>query len=492
MQRLNSVLLVIALFSTMLCSCVDKNSPDYRYDRAVKLMNSGKYAEAVTEFDSLNGYKDSAELSRKANARSLNTGKVKAGDIIRFGDYKGHTNWRVLTVNGSEAYITTVDVVDSYLFDSLWSGWEDKDCDIRLWLNGKYLNAAFTDYEKEIIVEKEGIKVFLLSIEEAYRYFKDNEDRVIPINDELGYWLRSKGLYSDHAAFINSDPVGKGGIDEYGGLVYLNRGVRPALWIKIDADNSGAVKAKESITESGYFYLKKTGSEVELIGLTKEGAKQEELVIPAGVKIFGRFVDGFASGSLKSVTFESDDDVDYGYLVAGSQTLEKIKLPAKLTKLGVHSNTPKLREIVIPEGVRKIPFSCFGNDSNLEKVEIKGNLTEIDAMAFDCCSSLKNLKLPDSVTSIGAVAFQGCTSLNEITLPKNLKHVGENAFAFCGKLTITVPEEMQLEKWDNAFAEPETEWVQPDQKLTVRVKKGSWADLHFEEVFTAKSVKEYY
>ena len=122
MQRLNSILLVIAIFSTMLCSCVDKNSPDFRYDRAVKLLNSGKYAEAVTEFDSLNGYKDSAELCRKANARSLNTGKVKAGDIIRFGVYKGHTNWRVLTVNGSEAYITTVDSVDRYPFDGSWSG----------------------------------------------------------------------------------------------------------------------------------------------------------------------------------------------------------------------------------------------------------------------------------------------------------------------------------------------------------------------------------
>ena len=493
MQRLNSVLLVIAIFSTMLCSCVDKNSPDYRYDRAVKLMNSGKYAEAVTEFDSLNGYQDSAELSRKASARSLNTGKVKAGDIIRFGDYKGHTNWRVLTVNGSEAYITTVDVVDSYPFDGSWSGWEDKDCDIKLWLNDKYLNAAFTDYEREIIIEKEGIKVFLLSIEEAYRYFKDNEDRAVSINDDLGYWLRNKGIYSDHAAFICSDPVGKGSIDEYGGLVYLDRGVRPALWIKIDADNSGAVKAEESITESGYFYLKKTGSEVELIGLTKEGTKQENLVIPAGVKIFGRVVDGFASGSLKSVSFESDDDVDYGYLVAGSQSLEKIKLPAKLTKLGVHSNIPKLREIVIPEGVRKIPFNCFNNDDNLETVEIKGKLTEIDAMAFSGCRSLKNIKLPDSVTSIGTAAFQSCKSLGEITLPKDLKNLEEYVFAYSEKLTITVPEGMQLEKWDKAFSQPESEdYEVPDLKLTVRVKKGSWADQHFNEVFTAKSVKEYY
>ncbi|MBR5179840.1 MAG: leucine-rich repeat domain-containing protein [Lachnospiraceae bacterium] len=475
-----------------LCSCVDKNSPDYRYDRAVKLMNSGKYAEAVTEFDSLNGYKDSADLSRKANAKSLNTGKVKAGDIIRFGDYKGHTNWRVLTVNGSEAYITTVDSVDSYPFDASWCGWDAKDCDIKIWLNDKYMNAAFTDYEKEIIVEKEGLKVFLLSIEEAYRYFKDNEDRVIPINDELGYWLRSKGIYADHAAFIISGPVGKGGIFEYGGQVFWNRGVRPALWIKTDSMNSGATDATETITESGYFRFRKTGSETELIGLTKEGFRQEELVIPAGVKIFGNVVDGLTNQCLKSVVFESDDDVDYGYLMAGSQTLERVKLPAKLTKLGMHSNAPKLREIVIPEGVRKIPFSCFCNDRNLEKVEIKGNLTEIDELAFDGCISLKNLKLPDSVTSIGAVAFQNCRSLGEITLPKGLKNMGEYVFAYCDKITVTVPEEMQLEKWDRAFSQPESEDVVPELKLTVRVKKGSWADLHFEEVFTASAVKEYF
>lgn len=458
MRKLYSVLLVIVVLSTMLCSCVDKDSSDYR----------------------------------KANEGSFNAGKVKAGDVIRFGDYKGHTNWRVLTVNGSEAYITTVDIVDSYPFDGSWSGWEDKDCDIKLWLNDKYLNAAFTDYEKEIIVEKEGLKVFLLSIEEAYWYFKDNEDRAVSINDDLGYWLRNKGICGNHAAFICSDPVGKGGIDEYGGLVYLDRGVRPALWIRIDADNSGAVKAEEIITESGNYVFRKTGSEVELMGLTKEGAKQEDLVIPAGVKIFGRVVDGFASERLKSVSFESDDDVDYGYLVAGSQTLEKIKLPLKLTKLGVHSNTPKLREIVIPEGVKKIPFNCFDNDINLETVEIKGNLTAIDSMAFSGCGSLKNIKLPDSVTSIGAAAFQSCTSLRKITLPKNLKNLGEYVFAYSEELTITVPEEMQLEKWDKAFSQPESEDKTLELKLTVRVKKGSWADVHFNEVFNGKATKEYY
>ena len=490
MRRIYSVLSVIVIFSTMLCSCADKNSPDYRYNHAVKLMNSGKYAEAVTEFDSLNGYKDSADLSRKASAGLIRSGNIKAGDVIRFGDYKGHTNWRVLYTNGSEAYITTTDIVDRYKFDGTWSGWDAKDCDIKIWLNDKYMNAAFTDYEKELIVEKESTKVFLLSIEEAYRYFKDNNDRAYSMRDEMGWWLRSKGIYSDHAAFVCDDPVGAGCIDEYGGLVYLDRGVRPAVWVRLNSNGSGG--ANETITESGYFYLKKSGADVELVGLTKEGFQQEELVIPAGVKIFGSVADGFTNERLKSVVFESDDDVDYGYLMAGSRTLEKVKLPAKLTKLGMHSNCPRMREIVIPEGVTVIPDNCFTNDLKLEKIEIKGDITEIGNLAFCTCVELKNVRLPDSVTSIGAVAFQGCTSLNEITLPKNLKYIGEYAFAFCGKLTVTVPEEMQLEKWDNAFAEPETESVQPDQGLTVRVKKRSWADLHFDEVFKGNITKEYY
>ena len=83
-------------------------------------------------------------------------------------------------------------------------------------------------------------------------------------------------------------------------------------------------------------------------------------------------------------------------------------------------------------------------------------------------------------------------SLGEITLPKGLKNMGEYVFAYCDKITVTVPEEMQLEKWDRAFSQPESEDVVPEMNLTVRVKKGSWSDQHFEEVFTANAVKEYY
>ena len=59
------------------------------------------------------------------------------------------------------------------------------------------------------------------------------------------------------------------------------------------------------------------------------------------------------------------------------------------------------------------------------------------------------------------------------------------AFADIGLKVVTVPEEMELEKWDTAaFIQKET--------YTVRVKEGSWADENFERVFAGPAVKEYY
>ena len=265
-----------------------------------------------------------------------------------------------------------------------------------------------------------------------------------------------------------------------GGLVFVQRGVRPAVWIKLDdADTSDR---KETVSESGDYVLMQSGSETELTGLTEKGRKQEKLVIPAGVQLFGDIVGSAA----KNVSFESDEDIDYGYFFTRAFRLETLILPAKLTKLGLHSNCPHLKELVIPEGVTVIPVCCFQNDNALETVTMKGNVTEIGNMAFVCCDSLNTISLPDSVSRIGLGAFGGCTSLREITLPKNLKEIGEKAFGDIGLETVTVPAELELDKWDI------TAFDQSNKAYNVKVKEDSWADEHFDEVFAGKAVKEYY
>jgi hypothetical protein len=91
--------------------------------------------------------------------------------------------------------------------------------------------------------------VFALSIDEANKYFKDNRARRAPVtpyaeakgsyinNDYKSrgcgtgwWWLRSPGINSFNAAFVNSD----GDVSGLGFSVYSpSVSVRPALWLHL-------------------------------------------------------------------------------------------------------------------------------------------------------------------------------------------------------------------------------------------------------------------
>jgi hypothetical protein len=247
-------------------------------------------------------------------------------------------------------------------------------------------------------------------------------------------------------------------------------------------DPAGGAANANSGANNEYFNLQKAGPYYELSGLSDKGKKQESLVIPAGVIITGTIKDGVA----KSVTFESDDDVEISYFFTSCSTLETVVLPANLTKLCPLSNCTALKEISIPKAVKTIPVTCFSGDTALEKVVINGDLTEIGNQAFLDCKSLKSINFPDSLTTIGNWAFHGCESLTEITLPKGLKTIGELAFSDIGLQTVTVPAELELEKWDGAA------FIQLNNTYTVKVKEGSWADQNFDSVFQGQVTKEYY
>ena len=247
-------------------------------------------------------------------------------------------------------------------------------------------------------------------------------------------------------------------------------------------DSAGGAANANSGSDNDYFNLHQVGSTYELGGLSEKGKKQESLVIPAGVVITGSIKDGV----VKKVTFESDDDVEISYLFASCSTLETVVLPANLTNLCPLSNCTALKEISIPKAVKTIPSTSFFGDTALEKVVINGDITEIGNQAFLNCKALKSINFPDSLTTVGDWAFKGCESLTEITLPKGLKNIGELAFADIGLQTVTVPAELELEKWDKAA------FVQLNNSYTVKVKEGSWADQNFESVFQGQVTKEYY
>ena len=212
---------------------------------------------------------------------NLNTGAAPDNardEIIQFGGY----NWRVLDVQGESALIITEDIIEVRPYDSEFTDEVWESCTLRQYLNGEFLE-KFTEEEQGLIIEtkvsnpnnlwygtwggKDTLdKIFLLSLEEADRYFgnsgdylnerrKDfNFDNLSFAADSNGgffsnlgdnhrqakyadapafWWLRSPGILNSSAAFVfDNGGVGVFGLDLYC-ILDVICGVRPALWLKL-------------------------------------------------------------------------------------------------------------------------------------------------------------------------------------------------------------------------------------------------------------------
>ena len=202
---------------------------------------------------------------------------------MKFGKY----NWRVLDVQDGKKLIITEDIIEARPYDAEFTDEYDfgnllwESCSLRQYLNGEFLQ-KFTSEEQERIIETKvsnpinqwyGIsgglstqdKIFLLSLEEADRYFGNGGDYLNERRKDLdfdankyiekddgGYfsnvhdsdrqakydgvpafwWLRSPGIHKASAAsvFYNGG-VCVFGLD-IGALLDVICGVRPALWLK--------------------------------------------------------------------------------------------------------------------------------------------------------------------------------------------------------------------------------------------------------------------
>lgn len=250
----------------------------------------------------------------------------------------------------------------------------------------------------------------------------------------------------------------------------------------VNETSEKVVVAPKGDANLDYFVIGNSG----IVSLSEKGMEQESLVIPSGYSLS----IAFFKGSYKYVSFESDDDIDLCSAFTCSETLESIILPANLTKISQSAffRCTNLKSISFPSGVKEISKYCCEDDSLLENVTFQGEVTDIGDQAFCYCAALKSINLPDSVVTIGIKAFYDCVSLETVTLPKGLKNVGANAFSTSseGISTFIVPAEMELESWDGSA------FVQLGSEYTVKVSKGSWADLHFDEVFGGQAIKEFY
>lgn len=108
----------------------------------------------------------------------------------------------------------------------------------------------------------------------------------------------------------------------------------------------------------------------------------------------------------------------YKMIMKENEEAYRFLLPRNYTivESGLFENNLFVREVVLPESIRKIEKNAFKGCKNLKKVIFKGNrVEEIGMSAFEGCSNLQEICIT-SRCIIYERAFKNCTSLEQISL----------------------------------------------------------------------------
>lgn len=246
---------------------------------------------------------DSDKLKRDMKAYRIETGYqkelLKIGDTFEMGEYRGNRiTWRVLACDDEKAFVISKYVVTESPFNkngltSLFCTWEK--CSLRRWLNTKFIFTAFSKEEEERILTTRVIaqpnplfdvspgedtydRLFLLNIQEAEQYFRDDEDRLTynirkvesskkQEDDDAyaGWWLRSPG----DQRYVIADVGMDGSIFHEGEIADIGMGgVRPAMWLDITG--------VEDIKEISYPKVDEAVLKEAVMELPKEVFEDEE------------------------------------------------------------------------------------------------------------------------------------------------------------------------------------------------------------------------
>ena len=165
--------------------------------------------------------------------------------------------WYIVEEDGKALLISTKTLDNQkYNTSEVETTWETSN--IRKWLNGTFLSAAFTPDEQEAILtstldnmqaEKNGEwekteaaatedKIFLLSYNEYLKYLQLDEEKDCPATDFANsqgsnwrIWLRSPGKNRKEMQFYSGNSYDSDSVTN-------SNAVRPALWIDLQADRS--------------------------------------------------------------------------------------------------------------------------------------------------------------------------------------------------------------------------------------------------------------
>ena len=97
-----------------------------------------------------------------------------------------------------------------------------------------------------------------------------------------------------------------------------------------------------------------------------------------------------------------------------------------------------ITSVVIPEGVKEIGVEAFYSQG-IQSLEIPKDCT-LKGSAFIHCDDLESVILPEGLKIIPYACFSGCKKLANVNFPSTLKLIARSAFAGCPLTSVDLPE----------------------------------------------------
>lgn len=224
------------------------------YNEALRLFENKNYKKAMTAFEALGDYKDSADYYARMPKLILLKpyAEAEVGDEVRIGNY----DW--IVVEKQEDKILVVSKYSIGIGDFVGAGWEIT-WDVsgaREHLNGQFLNTLLQAGDEKSLILPTLVstpanpeygtaggadvtdKVFLLSYEEVMKYFPNAQDRMLTTeadkNTTVLWWLRSMGQDITHAVYV--DAYGNVLLEGFSTSPFSPTKLhfRPAMWISTE------------------------------------------------------------------------------------------------------------------------------------------------------------------------------------------------------------------------------------------------------------------
>ena len=479
-------------------------------------------------------------------------------ETVFFGHYpqQGEADpieWIVLEEQDGKAMLISKYLLDMKIYHPYGNRVTWENSELRAWLNEDFLGAAFSEEEQAAIAltdvdnsaaqgnmdwyDKDGNdtqdKVYLLSYQEANRYFPREEDRICAVTDHAlfhyaysgdgdagWWWLRSPGRWSfdtgvagHEGGFFSVDS------DRVAGCI------RPVIRVDTESDvfraeqNAPAETAEApAITdedlagvwfgfEMDYENMSGPNSDFRFLRFDPETRHVEILYCrgydtpdPDGgnYRVNGDILEVIEAGGYKEeypfkmrdgklmidrwgkAVLTRIDEAEYPadpeanpYMGNAKYCFIASREDGSIT-FCVNFEGQEVTSFEVPgevfgRTVTAIDQSCFEYEDNLEQIILPDSIEVIGNQAF-YGDSIETIRLPAGLKIIRPYAFSYCRDLKGIVIPEGTEHIGGEAFAYCDAMSVVVlPASVTCIEDDAFFGE----YIETAEFI---VPKGSYAD----------------